>query len=308
MSSVIQNLKNISIFKKKILTSKHFNDPIIISFQKLLNNLLFSNQKNVSLLEFKNYFGSKFKKFEGDKDNDSAYFLIQLINHLHKIYNNINNKKISKNFDFLNLKPNEKQVLNKFLNSYETRNNSFILDLFYGYQMFRIICSKCDHCEVSFQSFNILDIPLMDNRKKLTKLEQCINTFLYTKSNYNSDFECKKCHKNDILYSSSIIHFPKILIINLKRLGEKNEIYNHYVEIPQELDTINIDKLKYFKFKYYLKGFIRHNGGSNGGHNIAYLKNMINDKWYIFNDDNNIIELKNISFENAFLLFYETDE
>ena len=130
MSSVIQNLKNISIFTNKILKANDFNDNIISSFQNLLHNLIFSNEKNVSLLEFKKNFSQKNKIFEGKKDNDSTHFLIYLINYLHKRYNNINNTKISKNFDFLELKSNEKQVLFKFLNSYDSRNNSFIHDLF----------------------------------------------------------------------------------------------------------------------------------------------------------------------------------
>ena len=307
MNSVIQNLKNISIFTNKILKVNDFNDKIISSFQNLLQNLIFSNEENVSLLEFKKYFSSKYKTFEGNKDNDSTHFLIYLINYLHKTYNNINNTKISKNFDFLNLESNEKQVLNKFLNSYESRNNSFIHDLFYGYQMFKLICSNCDHSEVSFQSFNILDIPLMDGKNSLNKLYQCINSFLYTKSNQNTDFECKNCNKsNNFCYLSSIIYLPKILIINLKRLGEKNEVYNHYVDIPEILETNKIEKLKCFKSKkYLLKGFICHYRKFR--HNIAYLKNISDNKWYEFNDQN-VKEEKNISFANAILLFYEISE
>ena len=115
------------------------------------------------------------------------------------------------------------------------------------------------------------------------------------------------CNSIEISYSTSIINFPKILIINLKRFGEKNEIYRHYVDIPEILETNKIDKLKYFKYKYILKGFICHNGCTNGGHNSAYLKNISNNKWYEFNDSL-VKEEKYISFDNAILLFYEISE
>ena len=309
MNSVIQNLKNISIFTSQILKNKNLNDKIFFSFQKLLNNLLNSKSLNVSLREFKKEFSQKYKIFEGSNQNDSVYFLIHLINYLHKLFNIFNKKKnTSKDFEFLKLKNNEKTKLNKFLDLYENKNNSFIHDLFYGYQMFRLMCSNCNHCDVSFQSFNILDIPLMDDENELNNLIQCINTFLYTKTNQNNNFECSSCKSNNISYSSSIIYFPKILIINLKRLGENNIIYEHNVEFPEILETNKIDKLKYFNYKYKLTGFIRHLHNRNeGGHNIAYLKDILNNEWYEFNDER-VKFVRKISHNDVILLFYEMVE
>ena len=308
MSSVIQNLKNISIFTSQILKNKNLNDKIFISFQKLLNNLLNSKLQNVSLLEFKKEFSQIHKIFEGRKQNDSVCFLIYLINSLHKTFNIVNKINTSKYFECLKLKNNEKIKLNKFLDSYENKNNSFIHDLFYGYQMFRLTCSNCNRYDVIFQSFNILDIPLMDDENELNNLIQCINTFLYTRTNQSNGFECSNCKSNNISYSSSIIYFPKILIINLKRLGENNIIYDHNVEFPEILETNKIDKLKYFNYKYKLTGFIRHlDYGNRKGHNIAYLKDIINNEWYEFNDER-VKFVRKISYNDVILLFYEIIE
>jgi ubiquitin C-terminal hydrolase len=302
MSSVIQILKNISIFSDNLLNTE-CDDNIIESFKNLLNLLLNSNKKSVSLLNFKKNFSKKYKTFEGRKENDSTLFLIYLLNYLHKNLK-INENYIKKDFKFLDLENEEYNQLTKFIYSYELKNNSFIYNLFYGYEMFKIICSSCNYSQVSFQCFNILDIPLMEGNNKLNSLIECINTFLYSKDQKDvKGFECIKCDNTSVSHSTSIIYFPQIFVINLKRVGEK-KIYNHVIDIPFILETKKIDKLKKFKKKYELIGFINHYGSQRGGgHNIAYSKNKSNNKWYEYNDSS-VIEIKNPSTDKAFLLFY----
>ena len=307
MNSVIQVLKNIKEFISEIDKSKS-EDNIFQSLKRLLGELRYSNEESVSISEFKRYFSQIYKRFEGRKNNDSTYFLIYLFQYLHKIFNQPN-KNITKIdiFNNLNLKNEEKNELNNFLIKYESKNNSFIHDLFFGYQMNKIICGRCDHISISFQSFNILDIPLMDERKKLTSLEECLNCYLLTKDQKGvRGFECSNCNKNNLSHLISILKLPPILIINLKRVGE-NAVYYHEIEIPFILKTQSIEKLNKLNKIYQLIGFIKHYGNEKDGHNVAYTKNIFNDKWYKFNDEK-CKEESNPTRDKSFLLFYQLNK
>ena len=307
MSSVIQILKNINSFKS-IFLERETKENAIKALQKLFNNLYYSKEENISILEFKNEFAKVYKKFEGIQHNDSTFFLIYLLQYLHKSFNQPNSNITSKlPFNDLGLKLSEKDEyeFKNFVVKVGAKNNSFIFDLFYGYQMNKIICTACGNTEVSFQCFYILDLPLMDEKNKLHSLEQCFNYYLITKDQKGiKGFECKKCNRNDLSYSISIIKFPLILIINLKRVVEKN-IYYHEIEIPFIFKTGSIEKLYKVNKNYELIGFIKKYGNEMNGHNVAYSKNIFDHKWYYFNDCK-VEEVKGYpSTEKTFLLFYQ---
>ena len=308
MSSVIQVLKNLNSFSFKFLKKKS-EDSIIKSLQKLISNLFYSKEKTVSILEFKKEFAQKYKRFEGRKNNDSACFLIYLLQYLHKAFNQPNSKEKKEIICCkLGLNSSEKEELKKYLFKSGIKNNSFIYDLFFGHQINKIICSACNYSQVSFQSFNMLDLPLLDEKNNFKSLEQCINCYLITKDQKGEPgFDCSNCRKNLLSYLTHIIKLPQILIINLKRVGEKY-IYCHEIEIPFTLRTNLIDKLNKINKTYELIGFINHYGNEINGHNISYSKNYFDKKWYYFNDSI-VQEIKGLpSTDKAFLLFYQLDE
>ena len=306
MSSVIQILKNLKDFSNLILKNNKNNDKIFVSFKNLIKSLYYSQEKSVSLVEFKTEFSKVYKKFEGSKGNDSTFFLIYLLQYLQKIF--LTPKRpvtdISE-FSFLDLKFEEKQELIKFLETYEPKNYSAIHDIFYGYQMSEIICSGCNKKDISFQSFNILHLSLYDEITKLTSLEQCINSFLFTKDKKGSEnFNCSNCRRKCLSHVISIVKLPPILIINLKRVGEKS-IYNHDISIPFTLKTNTIEKLEKFDMEYELIGFIKHFGNEKSGHNVAYTRNIFDNKWYCYNDPE-VLEINwTNSTDGSFMLFYQ---
>ena len=305
MSSVIQVIKNIKDFSSLILTTNEVDDNIFISFKNLLKSLYYPEKSSVSLIEFKTYFSEKYKRFEGRKDNDSTFFLMYLLQYLQKIIKKTKKKVTNiSEFDFLKLDFEEKQELAKFLDTCEQKSHTVLHELFFGYQMSEIICSGCNKVDVSFQSYNILHLSLFDDMTKLTSLEQCINSFLYTKDKKGSEgFECSNCKRKCLSHVISIIKLPPILIINLKRVGERN-IYNHDIKIPYILKTNNIEKLDKFNLEYELIGYIKHFGSAQSGHNVAYTKNIFDKKWYCFNDDQ-VEQIYNHSTKGSFLLFYQ---
>ena len=306
MSSVIQILKNIKKFSETILNFENIDDKILSSLKEFIYSLFYSKKKAISISDFKTNFSNVYKRFEGRKSNDSTYFLIYLFTYLQKIL--LKSKKsvsdISE-FDFLNLNYNEKEELKKFLVKFESKNNSFIHDMFYYYQMSELICSGCNKQKLSFQGSNVLFLSLYDGTTKLKSLEQCINSYLYTKDKKDDkDFSCSTCGRRTLSHVISLVKLPPILIINLKRVGEE-VVYSHDIDIPFNLKTQCIEKLRKFNMEYELIGFIKHYGSADDGHNIAYSKNIFDQKWYEFNDR----EVEAISgapdTDKSFLLFYQ---
>ena len=306
MSSVIQILKNIKKFSINILNYNE-DDIITNSLRKLINNLYYSNAKYTYINEFKKDFGSVYNKFAEEKQNDSTIFLMYLLQHLNKVFKSpmklISNIYLFRNDDILS--SSDEKELEKFLNKYEAKNNSYIKDLFFGYQMNKITCSKCEQSRTTFQSFSILDLPLINEDIKIKSLEQSMNSYLFTKDKQNIDgFECKNCGKKCLSFLTYIIKLPQILIINLKRVGE-NIIYNHEIEVPFILKTKLIEKLSPHNRQYELIGFIKHFGNEKNGHNISFTKNIFDNKWYSFNDTIVKEEKEFPSTDKSFLLFYQ---
>ena len=309
MSSVLQILKNIRSFSLQIIDIKT-NDNIIESLQKIISDLLYSKKQKVSLCEFKRCFGNIYKRYKGKKNNDSTYFLLYLIQHIHKNLNKIENQKKTNiiNYNNLELNDSDKIEFEKYLDKNEAKNNSFIYDLFYGYFMNKLFCTGCNNCKITFQCYNILDIPIMNENRKLESLEECLNCYLITKDQKDiKGFDCSKCQHKLLSLVTCILKLPKILIINLKRVGE-TVIYKHEVTIPFILKTKDIEKLNKFNQNYELIGFVKHFGSDKSGHNIAYSKNMLDNKWYSYNDEI-VSEINEYpSTEQSFLLFYQLIE
>ena len=305
MSSVIQILKNIKSFSEKILNT-NIDDNILSSFKKLINSLYYSKYNSVDISEFKTNFSKVYQNFEGRKSNDSTFFLIYLFSYLQKILPKTKEKVTDiSEFSFLNLNGKETSELKKFITKFESKNNSLIHDLFYNFQMSELICSACNHTKINFQGNNVLFLSLYDGKIKHKSLEQCINSYLFTKDKKDDkEFPCSSCGRNNLSHVISIVKLPPVFIINLKRVGEEG-MYSHDITIPYTLKTKNLEKLNNFNKEYELVGFIKHYGSADDGHNVAFTKNIFDQKWYEFNDS----KVKSISglpeTDKTFLLFYQ---
>ena len=88
---------------------------------------------------------------------------------------------------------------------------------------------------------------------------------------------------NDSFYVTLLYSAPKYLIINLNR--GRGAVYECNVNFPEILDLNNflINKEKNTIFELY--AVICHIGpSSNSGHFVAYCRNRMNKKWYLYND------------------------
>jgi len=144
---------------------------------------------------------------------------------------------------------------------------------------------------------NFLDFPIISDNGYVKSLEECFTNFQMKKS---LDDDCSKCHKYEISQQFIFLELPPVLIINLKRVGERSAYFNE-IEILFQLDMKQIIKKVKINSIYELRGFIKHSGNENSGHNFAFCKNMFDDKWYEYNDSfcrpiNNEPELDRIFF------------
>ena len=85
----------------------------------------------------------------------------------------------------------------------------------------------------------------------------------------------------DAYYSTNLYFAPNNLIINLNR--GKNAVYDCKVNFPEVLDLRNYVSCGNTVFELY--AVICHLGPSSmSGHFVAYCRNKMDNKWYLYND------------------------
>ena len=326
LNSALQNLKNTFILTDYLLkNSKNLNvNKFTKSYCDLIKNLLIQKKNQYfSPDEFILKLNKFAPFFKLNQQNDSNIAIIYILNLLEK-------ETLDKNYKFnfeLNktFNDDEQKIYSEFINKINEKKNSPIVDFFYEIQENIFICEKCNKKNYNFQLMNVLNLNTRLHYYEIKNLEEAIELH-QIKQNLKNEI-CPKCQKK-ISIQSLLISFPKILIINLKRIGENENFYDRNIEIPMNLELKNIidnNNNQNKKYKYELTGFIKHFGEAHSGHNIAICKNFFDDNWYIF-DDSNVHFIKNsnnnmnnnefkisdnnitIDTSNSFLYFYKRND
>jgi ubiquitin C-terminal hydrolase len=234
-----------------------------------------------------------------DQDQDNKDFLITELNKL--MAENYNSEITIKSIDFWK--------------KYLENNNSIISTLFTGLFASEVKCLNCNNLNISFEPFNILEVPLTNQHKQvLTNLDQCIQRFC--EPELVNEYNCERCKKkNGTAHKRlTIFKLPPKLIIQLKRFTKnqgraRGEKISDLIDFP--LENLNFNSVQ-TSFRpiastYSLYATVNHSGGVNGGHYVANCKNVIDKNWYHFNDSsvNYISNLSNIVDHSAYILFYE---
>ncbi len=284
--------------EKKIMSNEYY---------KVIKNLwdINNKQKCYSPYDFKKKLSQENILFAGNFANDSKDLINFLLERIHTELNVINNNNYNED-DFLvnNIDQlDENKVLNKFKKELEVKYNSIISNLFHGILETKSKCLKCECLKYNFQIFSFIEFPL-----------KAINNYFFSKGlrkNFNSNenqnpdvdlyecFEyynrkdlmtgdnqmyCNICNgENDFEYGSQLYSIPEYLIINFNR--GRNAIYECKVNFPEILDLSNYTTIKDKNNKLELYSVICHIGPSSmSGHFVAYCKNRIDKKWYLYND------------------------
>ena len=118
---------------------------------------------------------------------------------------------------------------------------------------------------------------------------------------------CNFCNQlTDTFYSTSLYSAPNNLIINLNR--GKGAVYECKVNFPEILNIFNYVFLKTGVTVYELYAVICHLGPSSmSGHFVAYCRNRIDNKWYLYNDGMVSLCTKQKQYQDGmpYILFYK---
>ncbi|KCV71712.1 hypothetical protein H696_01135 [Fonticula alba] len=114
---------------------------------------------SVSPRDFKSFVGRCWFQFAGYDQHDSQEFLQYLLDGLHEDLNRIENKPFVENPSYTG-QPDE-ELAAAFLEAYEKRNKSAIMDLFQGQYKSEIVCNTCHQKSITFDPYISLSVPVV---------------------------------------------------------------------------------------------------------------------------------------------------
>ena len=307
MNSSLQCLSNTreltDFFLNSYKEKKKKNHIIACEYYELIKNLWDekNNNKPYSPYSFKEVLSKENPLFEGVQANDSKDLINFLIERLHQELNSINENKNLENMNQIN-QTNESEMLKIFLIDFTSRFNSPISNLFYGILETKSQCKGCNIIKYNFQVYSFIEFPLQQvnqyffnkgARPLLTEDGKNPDIDLYECFEYNEKVDlmdgenqmfCNQCNKLcDSTYSTKLYSGPNYLIINLNR--GKGAVYECKVNFPEQLNIFNFVTFKQGITVYELYAVICHLGPSSmSGHFVAYCRNRIDNKWYLYND------------------------
>jgi ubiquitin C-terminal hydrolase len=323
MNSILHILQQISEFVNYLYKINFDNkDTVIYELFKLLDYSLKNDDIIITPINFKNKIGLDNQIWNQHLQQDSAEFLTYLISKLENelmvksefiLNKNFLNKKVENNLT-ISVLDNIKNIIH--LNNWKKTlllENTPLKNMFYGINEYSRQCNYCKNVYYASDIFNILTLPISEHvdDNKSYSLYECLDYNFKEKINY-SYIVCNFCGKKNNNFYEKQVFFktPQILIIQLKRFELNHKFYCN-IDYP-----INLDLSKYFNqtspyfnnFNYHLIGVNLHLGKNmSSGHYTSIIKNMFNNKWYYYDDGNDIIEYneKQIIDNNAYLLFYK---
>ena len=306
----------------------NMNKIISNAYYEVITNLWDRKNNNSSYSpdNFKLALSQENPLFAGVKANDSKDLINFLLERFHSELNVQNNvQDINYNCNE-NDQLDENKMLSLFINEFKRNYNSIISDLFYGLMETKSQCLRCNQIKYNFQIYSFLEFPLekvnqycyntgkrnnyiMNNNKNPDiNLYECFeyygNMELMNGDNQMYCNICKCCF--DSLYGSVLYTAPNNLIINLNR--GRGAVYECKVNFPEILDLSNFVSFKNSNTLYELYGVICHIGPSSmSGHFVAYCKNRMDKKWYLYNDG--LVTFCKNPFDYrkgmAYILFYQ---
>ena len=298
------------------------------------NNLWTEENNNhpYSPYSFKDTLSKENPLFAGIAANDSKDLINFLLERFHlelnqiKVNNNNINNVVNNN-NYINTQQdqmNEQKMLNLFLQDFKAKFNSPISNLFYGTMETKSQCHGCQIIKYNFQVYSFLEFPLQqvnqfcyDNGRRAlinnngsnpdVDLYECFEYYgkidLMTGEN---QMHCNICNRLcDAFYSTIIYSAPINLIINLNR--GKGAVYECKVNFPEQLNLFNFVTYKNGYTVFELYSVICHLGPSSmSGHFVAYCKNRIDNKWYLYNDGMVSLCNRNYQYREGmpYILFY----
>jgi ubiquitin C-terminal hydrolase len=240
LEGLIHCRKFISVLLKEKSIFTNQKDSITKLFYELLQKILSKNDNFKSSVEpsdIKRLFGNKHSNFSGYLQHDTQEFLRVF---LEDISQEMNRVSVMPKYKELDSSSRDKEELNKdFDKLFNKREDSVVIDTFYGQVVNIFLCTDCKYESYSFEKF--LDIPLLlegDGVSKL-KLSDCLEEY-FKNDRFFWDTPCenKKCLKKVTHEKfTRLTILPDVLILSLQRYNGRNKKKNMSpIEFSENLD------------------------------------------------------------------------
>ncbi|XP_039281814.1 ubiquitin carboxyl-terminal hydrolase 4 isoform X2 [Nilaparvata lugens] len=314
MNSIVQCLSNTDELRREIcqfskeggvlggLVGHHPRPtPVALEVDKVVRKLWAGKHKSFPCDELKSVVGKLKTSFRGCEQQDSHEFLTILLDWLHEDLNVPNQD--------LELGGADEASGERAWGEFRRKNNSIVLDLFYGQLKSTVTCLTCAKQSVTFEPFSNLSLPLPNHvLSDRCTLHDCME--LYLKEESISGWNCPSCKTARAATKKiDISKLPPILVIHLKRFTSNGARKKQtLVDFPVErLDMMGhaAKGSEQRNRTYDLYAVSNHYGTMESGHYTAYCLNPDQSRWYEFNDTDVIeIQDKNVRTSAAYILFY----
>lgn len=192
------------------------------SFQNIIHKYLFLSKKSCF-----NIF-----KFEGYSQQDSQELISYLLDALHEDLNRIKEKPLVNAIEADGKPDNIVSKLN--WEAHSMRNQSKIIDLFYGQYKSTIECPKCSFISITFDPFHLISLPIPN--------ESMISLHIYYISQNYSDFALK--FRLTLKENTFISVIKQMVCKKLNFLEENHEVYL----LKDQLIVEKVDENKNLKY------------------------------------------------------------
>ena len=174
MNTALQCLSNCIELRNYFLFGNHKKDInidnvlgysglVAYGFEFVIKKLWINSEKVLDISKFKIAMGLCNDRFEGMNQQDTHEFVTFLIDSLHEDLNRVKNKEYIKKEE----KDLDDEIKSKIeWNNYLRRNQSILVDLFYGLFKSTVTCSECKKSCIDFNVFSSLSVNLKNNNKK----------------------------------------------------------------------------------------------------------------------------------------------
>ena len=271
LEDFITDVRSINIKNKKE------NMKLTLEFRNLIDDYLIKKHILIKLdpRKIKKILSEVNEKYQTNHQRDANEFITFFLNQMMDEVKGIGIKNIKK----IDPPTDEKgkTAFEKLEENFFYKNQSFLTDLFYGRLKKEILCPKDHVIKVSFEVYNMIQLPNIDNKERNNEQEYSIEEYLkkfQEKRSIQDVIECNECHNSDIYFSKTTIYnLPNYIILLLNNQSIK---YNDKFTI--EVKKF-IESEKKSEEQYELVGVISYYGNYKRGHYYSKCKLFNKDKW-----------------------------
>uniref|UniRef100_A0A6C0EDF7 USP domain-containing protein n=1 Tax=viral metagenome TaxID=1070528 RepID=A0A6C0EDF7_9ZZZZ len=333
MNSILHILQQLPYFIEYIYNKKfedndnnleNSNKMLIYELYKLFKISLDNDNSIITPLGFKKFIGIKNEIWNDNNQQDSHDFLNFLLQTLKEEIQSNNEIIYGKNKIkyFVNNNISNITIINNIVASisemrHKLNEYSCLSIIFDGIFETARKCAYCNSISKKYENYSTLCLTIPNKYDNIT-IYDCLDELTSEEIlSFDNMVNCNLCGlKTRAINKLLLWKTPKILIIQIKRFKYNNQNNtSEKITSNVEYPIHNLDLNKYFnnsspyknKNKYNLIGINIHLGDCRNGHYISIIKNKLNNKWYLYNDEHPIKEInceKDLQVSNAYLLFY----